>query len=143
MGVNIRPDSSLDEDMEPIAEINVTPFVDVMLVLLIVFMITAPMLTSGVSVDLPDTDAAAISQSDDVPVEVTLTREGDIYISESVVDRTKLLAVLDQATKSKKDSKIYIRADQVLDYGTVMEILGMVNRAGYTKVALMSNAKAQ
>lgn len=143
MGVNVRPDSGLEEDSEPIAEINVTPFVDVMLVLLIVFMITAPMLTSGVSVDLPDTDAAAMSQSDDVPVEVTLTREGDIYISESKVDREKLLAVLDQATKSKKDSKIYIRADQVLDYGTVMEILGMVNRAGYTKVALMSNAKAQ
>lgn len=137
MGMNIKN----NDDDGVIAEINVTPFVDVMLVLLIVFMVTAPMLTSGVSVDLPDTEAAAISQSDDVPVEVALSRDGKIYVGETEVTLDKLLSVLDQATKAKKDSKIYIRADQVLDYGTVMEILGTVNRAGYTKVALLSNAK--
>lgn len=138
MGMNIK--NNMDDD-DVIAEINVTPFVDVMLVLLIVFMVTAPMLTSGVSVDLPDTQAAAISQSDDVPVEVTLARDGKMYVGESEVTQDKLLAVLDQATKAKKDSKIYIRADQVLDYGTVMEILGTVNKAGYTKVALLSTTK--
>jgi biopolymer transport protein TolR len=142
MGFNVRPDdSSLGDDMELLAEINVTPFVDVMLVLLIVFMVTAPMLTSGVSVDLPDTEAAALSQSDDTPVEVTLDRMGKIYIASTEVSREKLMAALDEATKSKKDSKIYIRADEVLDYGAVMDILGSVNRAGYSKVALMSNTK--
>ena len=140
MGMNVRPDSA-DDEFEPIAEINVTPFVDVMLVLLIVFMITAPMLTSGVSVDLPDTEAAAISQSDDVPVEVAVAKDGTIYVGETQVTEDKLLAVLDQATNAKKDSKIYIRADEVLDYGAVMRILGLVNKSGYTKVALLSNSK--
>lgn len=140
MGMNVRADSN-DDEFEPIAEINVTPFVDVMLVLLIVFMITAPMLTAGVAVDLPDTDAAALSQTDDVPVEVTIQKNGDIYIGESLVTEDKLMVVLDQATKANKDSKIYIRADEVIDYGAVMRILGTVNKAGYTKVALLSNAK--
>ena len=141
MGMNVKQGSSLDDDMELIAEINVTPMVDIMLVLLIVFMVTAPMLTAGVSVDLPDTEAAALSQSDDVPVELTLDRNGYIYIADTKVTRDKMMAALDQATNSKKDSKIYIRADEVLDYGAVMGILGSVNKAGYTKVALMSNAK--
>ena len=140
MGMNVRPDSA-DDEFEPIAEINVTPFVDVMLVLLIVFMITAPMLTSGVSVDLPDTEAAAIAQSDDVPVEVAVSRDGKIYVGKTEVTEDKLLSVLDQATAAKKDSKIYIRADEVLDYGAVMRILGLVNKSGYTKVALLSNGK--
>lgn len=141
MGMNVKQGSLLDDDMELIAEINVTPMVDIMLVLLIVFMVTAPMLTAGVSVDLPDTEAAALSQSDDVPVELTLDRNGDIYIADTKVTRDKMMAALDQATNSKKDSKIYIRADEVLDYGAVMGVLGSVNKAGYTKVALMSNAK--
>lgn len=140
MGMNVRADSS-DDEFEPIAEINVTPFVDVMLVLLIVFMITAPMLTSGVAVDLPDTEAAALSQSDDVPVEVAVQRDGSIYVGETQVTEDKLMTVLDQATKANKDSKIYIRADEVIDYGAVMRILGMVNKSGYTKVALLSNGK--
>ena len=140
MGMNVRADSS-DDEFEPIAEINVTPFVDVMLVLLIVFMITAPMLTSGVAVDLPDTEAAALSQSDDVPVEVAVQRDGSIFVGEAQVTEDKLMVVLDQATKANKDSKIYIRADEVIDYGAVMRILGMVNKSGYTKVALLSNGK--
>lgn len=140
MGMNARPDGG-DDDFEPIAEINVTPFVDIMLVLLIVFMVTAPMLTSGVSVDLPDTEAAAIAQSDDVPVEVAVDRGGKIFVGETEVTEDKLLIVLDQATNAKKDSKIYIRADEVLDYGAVMRILGLVNKAGYSKVALLSNSK--
>lgn len=142
MGMNVKQkDSLVDDDMELIAEINVTPFVDVMLVLLIVFMVTAPMLTAGVSVDLPDTEAAALSQSDDVPVELAIDRSGNIYIGETQVTREKMMAALDQATNAKKDSKIYIRADEVIDYGAVMDILGSVNKAGYTKVALLSNAK--
>lgn len=142
MGMNVKH-SGPDDDFELMAEINVTPFVDVMLVLLIVFMVTAPMLTSGVSVDLPDTEAAALTQSDDVPVEISIDRDGQLYIASTPVDRDKLLAVLDEATKSKKDSKVYIRADTVIDYGAVMDILGSINRAGYTKVALLSTAKSQ
>ncbi len=142
MGMNVRPEkSSMDDEFEPIAEINITPFVDVMLVLLIVFMITAPMLTSGVTVDLPDTQAAAIAQSDDVPVEITLTRTGEVYVADTEVVGDKLLTILEQATNANKDSRIYIRADEVLDYGAVMRLLGRINKAGYNKVALLSNGQ--
>ena len=142
MGMNVLPEkSSMDDEFEPIAEINITPFVDVMLVLLIVFMITAPMLTSGVTVDLPDTQAAAIAQSDDVPVEITLTRTGEVYVADTEVVGDKLLTILEQATNANKDSRIYIRADEVLDYGAVMRLLGRINKAGYNKVALLSNGQ--
>ncbi len=142
MGMNVRPEkSSMDDEFEPIAEINITPFVDVMLVLLIVFMITAPMLTSGVSVDLPDTQAAALAQSDEAPVEITLTRTGEVFVADTQVEGDKLLTILEQATSANKDSRIYIRADEVLDYGAVMRLLGRVNKAGYTKVALLSNGQ--
>ena len=125
----------------PMSEINVTPFVDVMLVLLIVFMVAAPLLTAGVTVDLPDSKAKAIVTEDNKPIEVTLAKDGVIYIGESVVKDSRLVALLSAMTEGQLDQRIYIRADSGLPYGDVMKIIGAVNGAGFTKVALVSNPK--
>lgn len=122
----------------PMAEINVTPFVDVMLVLLIVFMVAAPLLTAGVPVDLPNTEAKAISDEDNKPIEITVTAGGAIYIGESEVKRERLVPLLAAMTQGQVDRRIYIRADQSIAYGTVMQVIGAVNGAGFSKVALIS-----
>ncbi len=120
------------------SEINVTPFVDVMLVLLVVFMITAPLLSSGVPVDLPKTDAKPISSTDDKPLEISLNKDGKLYIGETPVDRDKLVNLLSSMTNDDPDRRIFIRADMALSYGHVMDILGVLNGAGFRKVALIS-----
>ncbi len=125
----------------PMSDINVTPFVDVMLVLLIVFMVAAPLLTTGVTVDLPDSQAKAISDEDNAPIEVTLTKDGDVYIGESAVADRELIAKLRAMTAGKYDRRIYIRGDQKLSYGRIMRIIGDVNAAGFNKVALLSEQK--
>ena len=121
------------------AEINVTPFVDIMLVLLIVFMVTAPLLTAGVPIDLPDSNAKAMSDEDNKPLEVTLDKQGTIFVGETEVKEARLVALLGTLTKNNPDVRIYIRADQGLDYGQVMRVLGNINGAGFRKVALISN----
>lgn len=121
-----------------IAEINVTPFVDVMLVLLIVFMVTAPLLTSGVAVDLPRSQANPIRSEDNKPLEVSLKADGKIYMGETEVTADRLPVLLQTITKSNPDRRIYVRADQSLDYGRVMDILGALNGAGLKKVALIT-----
>lgn len=125
----------------PMAEINVTPFVDVMLVLLIVFMVAAPLLTAGVSVDLPDSKAKAIMSEDNKPIEVTLDKNGAVYIGESEIKDGRLVPLLSAMTEGQLDRRIYIRADRGLPYGDVMSVIGAVNGAGFTKVALVSNPK--
>ena len=126
------------------AEINVTPFVDVMLVLLIVFMVAAPLLTVGVTVDLPDTEARAITEEDNTPTIVTLEPNGRITLNEGTeVKRQNLISLLDTMPDVNPDSRIYIKADQSLDYGAVMEILGAINGAGYKKVALITDSAAK
>ena len=122
----------------PMADINVTPFVDIMLVLLIVFMVTAPLLTAGVPIDLPDSKAKAISDEDSKPLEITLDREGQIFIGETEVKRERLIVMLSAMTNKDVERRIYIRADQALDYGDVMKVLGSINGAGFRKVALIS-----
>lgn len=122
----------------PMSEINVTPFIDVMLVLLIVFMVTAPLLNAGVQVDLPKTEAAAINDQDDKPLEVTVEKSGNIFIGETKVTPEELLVKLSAITGDDKERRIFIRADQGLSYGRVMEVLGAVNHGGYRKVALIS-----
>ncbi len=122
----------------PMAEINVTPFVDVMLVLLIVFMATAPLLTSGVSVDLPKSEAGAINDKDDKPLELSVKINGEIYIGETLVSREKLIPLLNAMTDSNSERRIYIRGDKGLSYGKVMDIIGAINKAGFKKVALLS-----
>ena len=125
----------------PMAEINVTPFVDVMLVLLIVFMVAAPLLTTGVQVDLPDSDAKAITEEDNTPIEITLDENGLLYLIDTPIDEGQLITRLKAMTENNQDRRIYIRGDQALEYGRVMRIIGAVNAAGFRKVALLSEAK--
>lgn len=126
----------------PMAEINVTPMVDVMLVLLIVFMVTAPLLTTGVPVDMPKAEARAIKDDDNKPLEVTVTKENHLYIGETRVERDRLIEMLTAMTNNDPERRIYIRADQALSYGMVMDVLGGLNKAGFRKVALLSNSSA-
>lgn len=118
-------------------EINVTPLVDVMLVLLIIFMVTAPMVVSGVKVDLPDSAAKAIPEKDD-PLEITITSRGKIYIQDSTIKLENLVAKLEAITGAKKDTRIFIRGDRKINYGTVMQVIGAINAAGFNKVALVT-----
>lgn len=120
-----------------ISEINVTPFVDVMMILLIVFMVAAPLMTAGVPVDLPNSKAQSLNEDDGAPVEVTLTEEG-LFIGESEVSEDRLLPLLKAMTDGKDDHRIYLRADKTLNYGDVMRILGSINAGGFQKVALIS-----
>ena len=123
----------------PMAEINVTPFVDVMLVLLIVFMVAAPLLTTGVQVDLPDSRAKAITDEDNKPIEITLAKDGKIYIGDTEFKESRIVGQLRSMTEGNRDDRrIYIRGDKSLEYGRVMRIIGAINGAGFTKVALIS-----
>ena len=119
------------------SEINVTPFVDVMLVLLIVFMVTAPLLTVGIPVDLPKVKASALTDQKD-PLEITVKIGGDIYLGESKVDVDNLIPRLNAITELNKEARIYVRGDRVVAYGRIMEIMSLVNSAGYIKVALVT-----
>lgn len=124
----------------PMAEINVTPFVDVMLVLLIVFMVAAPLLTSGVAVDLPQSEAKSIPDEDNKPIEITLTKEGKLYIGDTEFKEERLVIQLQAMTAGQTDRRIYVRGDQGLEYGKVMKIIGAINAAGFSKVALISES---
>lgn len=121
------------------AEINMTPMVDVMLVLLIIFMITAPLMTAGVSVDLPKAKAKAISQQDDKPVEIALDAKGDMYLGDLRVDMTALGVKLRAIAAEQPDLRVYIKADGQLDYAKVVRLMGEVNQAGFTKIALITD----
>ncbi len=120
------------------SEINVTPFVDVMLVLLVVFMISAPLLSAGVPIDLPKSEAKPITDEDNKPLEVTVARDGLIYIGETEVKKERLADMLTAMTNSDPERRIFIRADMSLSYGLVMDVLGTINRSGFRKVALLS-----
>lgn len=122
----------------PMADINVTPFIDVMLVLLIVFMVTAPLLSAGVPVDLPKTEAGPVSDKDQKPLEVTVNKKGDIFIGETKVTRDELLVKLSAITGDDMERRVFIKADQGLPYGDVMGVLGAINKGGYRKVALIT-----
>jgi biopolymer transport protein TolR len=122
------------------AEINVTPLVDVMLVLLIIFMITAPLLVAGVPVDLPESKAGALDQ-DAKPVQIALDAQGGIFIDDAPVSEAALpqqLAAIATQPAPPEGRRIYLRADRALDYGRVMRVMGELNRAGLNRVALVS-----
>lgn len=127
---------------KPMSDINVTPMVDVMLVLLIVFMVAAPLLTAGVPVDLPKSDAHAINTEDQKPIEVTINRDGLIFIGETQVSYQRLLAVLSGITNNDQEKRIFVRGDSKLAYGQVMNVIGALNKAGYRKVALITDPSA-
>ena len=119
------------------SEINVTPMVDVMLVLLIVFMVTAPLLTVGVKIDLPKTKAK-ILQGQDEPLAITIDAQGQVYLQDTEIDIEGLVPRLRAITDNNPDVRIFVRGDASVNYGRVMEVMGTVNAAGYKKVALVT-----
>ncbi|HTB44494.1 MAG TPA: protein TolR [Acetobacteraceae bacterium] len=121
----------------PLAEINVTPLVDVMLVLLIIFMVTAPLMTSGVSVDLPKTNAQQIN-SDSQPLTVSINAGGDIFLQDQAVDLPDLVAKLQAIAQNNPERRIFVRGDKDLAYGRIMQVMGTITQGGFTKVALLA-----
>ncbi len=122
---------------QPMSEINVTPFVDVMLVLLVVFMITAPLLTVGVEIDLPKAEAESLS-GDDEPLTVSIDAEGQLFLQETQIALDELGPKLIAITGENPEARIFIRGDQAIDYGRVMQVMSTINMAGFTKVALIT-----
>ena len=122
---------------EPMSEINVTPFVDVMLVLLIIFMVTAPLLTVGVQVDLPESSADSLPDEQE-PLTVTINSKGEIFIQEHQVVYENVVPKILAISKNRTDTRIYIRGDKTINYGRVLEVMGMLSGAGFSKVALIS-----
>ena len=124
----------------PMHEINVTPFVDVMLVLLIIFMVTAPMLTSGVPLELPEAKGQQL-QSNKEPVTLSVDRSGKVFIQETEIKLDEIAPKLKAIAKNGYDEQIFIRGDKGIDYGTVMRVMGRVKSAGFTKVSLVTEAE--
>jgi biopolymer transport protein TolR len=124
--------------IRPMSEINVTPFVDVMLVLLIVFMVTAPLLTVGVPVDLPKTKAQPLSQ-DREPLSVSVRRDGRIYLQRVPVDEADLVPRLTAIATNGYDQRVFVRGDQAVDYGRVMEVMALISSAGFTHIGLVTD----
>ena len=122
---------------EPISEINVTPFVDVMLVLLIIFMVTAPLLTVGVQVDLPESSADTLPEETE-PLTLTINSKGEVFIQETKVEYEKIIAKILAVSNNRTDTRIFVRGDKTINYGRVLEIMGMLSGSGFTKVALIS-----
>ena len=121
----------------PMSEINVTPMVDVMLVLLVVFMVSAPLMTVGVPVDLPKTDASQMVGQDE-PLVVSVNDKGEVFLQETKITLEQLAPRLVAIAQNKRDTRIFVRGDKAIAYGQVMEVMGTVNLAGFTRVALLT-----
>jgi biopolymer transport protein TolR len=125
------------------SEINVTPMVDVMLVLLIIFMVAAPLLTAGVPLDLPQTQAKSLDM-DKEPLQVSVNDKGEVYLMNTEIKMDELLPKLEAITKSRGggvEERIFVRGDKKVDYGTVMKVMGRLSQAGYRKVALITETE--
>jgi biopolymer transport protein TolR len=125
------------------SEINVTPMVDVMLVLLIIFMVSAPLLTVGVPIDLPQTQATSLDQTDKEPLAVSVDNNGKIFLQNSEIPLEELVPTLTAIAQARGSSaeRIYVRGDKTVNYGTVMKIMGRLNSAGFRKVALVTEVE--
>ena len=121
----------------PMSEINVTPMVDVMLVLLVIFMVTAPLLTVGVEVDLPKANVPAIKGQDE-PLAVTIDRDGNIFVQDTGIELETLVARLEAVSESNRDVRIFVRGDKGIHYGRIMQVMGAIHAGGFTKVALIT-----
>ncbi len=135
MSVGISPHD--DGEYKPLAEINVTPFVDVMLVLLIIFMVCAPLMVQGVPIELPKTSASKLGTVKK-PMVVTLAGDGNLYIRDEQVTRDTLVTRLMSLKSQEGDGIVYVRADRKIAYGDVMELLGRVGESGFARVSLLS-----
>ena len=124
-------------EREPMSEINVTPFVDVMLVLLIIFMVTAPLLTVGVQVDLPETSADTLPEESE-PLTLTINSKGEVFIQETKIECDNLIKKSLAVSRNRTDTRIYVRGDKTINYGRVLEVMGKLSGSGFTKVALIS-----
>ena len=122
---------------EPMSEINVTPFVDVMLVLLIIFMVTAPLLTVGVQVDLPESAADSLAEESE-PLTLTINAKGEIFIQETKIEFDNIIAKILAVSSNRTDTRIYVRGDKTINYGRVLEVMRRLSGAGFSKVALIS-----
>src|SRR6056297_627571 len=123
----------------PMAEINVTPFVDVMLVLLIIFMVAAPLMTVGVPVELPKTAAGALSGEEEEPLTVTVTAEGIVQIQTSEVPREQLVSRLRAIASERESTRVFLRADGAVPYADVMQVMGALNRGGFSNIGLVTD----
>ncbi|MEJ8473040.1 ExbD/TolR family protein [Roseibium algae] len=122
---------------QPMSEINVTPFVDVMLVLLIVFMVAAPLMTVGVPIDLPETRATAL-EGDVEPITISVNSEGQIFIQETEIPLDEVVPKLEAIAANGYDERIYVRGDQDADYGIMMKLMGRINAAGFKRLGLVT-----
>ena len=125
------------------SEINVTPMVDVMLVLLIIFMVSAPLLTVGVPIDLPQTQATGLDQADKEPLAVSVNNDGKVFLQNSEIPLEELVPKLKAIAQARggNDERIYVRGDKTVDYGTVMKVMGRLSAAGFRKVALVTEVE--
>ncbi|MBV9250121.1 MAG: protein TolR [Acetobacteraceae bacterium] len=129
--------SGLRGRYRPLAEINVTPLVDVMLVLLIIFMVTAPLMTSGVSIDLPKTNAAPLN-NDSEPLTISINAEGQIFLQDTQLELADLVPRLQSLAQNNPERRIFVRGDKDLPYGRIMQVMGTITQGGFTKVALLA-----
>ena len=129
------------DDLEENSEINVTPFIDVMLVLLIIFMVAAPMLTVGVPVDLPQSQAPALNEERE-PLTISVNGQGEIFLQETKVELEDIVPRLNAITKQGYEERIYVRGDRNVNYGQVMKVMGTISAAGFKRVARISDASA-
>ena len=141
MGASVGPRGGQGRRHRPMADINVTPMVDVMLVLLVIFMVTAPLLTAGVQVDLPKSEAAPI-KGDDQPISISVDAKGNVWIQETQIGLDDLVPKLQAIVGQKPDTRIFIRGDKGIEYGRVMEVMGLLGAAGFSKVALVTEMKS-
>jgi biopolymer transport protein TolR len=125
---------------EPMSEINVTPFVDVMLVLLIIFMVTAPLLTVGVKVDLPKTKASQLSQKGD-PLVISVKKNGTVYIQDRKIEISKIIPQVKAISENNKNIRIFVKGDKNANYGSVLNVLARIKSAGYSKATLVAKLK--
>jgi biopolymer transport protein TolR len=125
------------------SEINVTPMVDVMLVLLIIFMVSAPLLTVGVPIDLPQTQASSLDQADKEPLAISVNTKGQVFLQNSEIKMDELVPKLKAITDARggADERIYVRGDRAVDYGTVMKVMGRLSAAGFRRVALVTEVE--
>ena len=121
------------------ADINVTPFVDVLFVLLIIFMVSAPLMTVGVPVELPKTAATALASQTEEPLTITLTAEGTVLIQKSEVDRNALVPRLRAIAEQRQDDRIYLRSDGLVPYEDVAQVMGALNAGGFTSIGLVTD----
>ncbi len=122
------------------SEINVTPFVDVMLVLLIIFMVAAPLLTVGVEIELPKTSARALPTEKEQPLTLSLTKDKELYLQDTMIEFSELIPKLKQIAEQRNDKRIFIRADGTNNYSTIMEIMGALNSSNFSNISLVTES---